>query len=125
MPKFEPLFTHNFLQEQAYWVLTKPETAAKINTLVAADLKEPFQGIGKPEPLLLRQTQGLLEPPNYQGTPLGLFGPERYHYVPAVPLPLLTLSSEALDHVPDSEGDGRKLAKVANQNHPLCRWTCR
>jgi toxin YoeB len=58
MPKFEPLFTHNFLQEQAYWVLTKPETAAKINALVAAVLKEPFQGIGKPEPLRYSRLKG-------------------------------------------------------------------
>ena len=41
----------NFLEDLQYWVQTKPKIANKVLELVEAARRDPFQGIGKPEPL--------------------------------------------------------------------------
>lgn len=51
MPKFEPIFEPQFLDQQASWHETNPTIAAKVRTLVSAILEDPVHGIGKPEPL--------------------------------------------------------------------------
>jgi toxin YoeB len=41
----------NFREDLEWWVETKPAVAAKLLKLVEAVLREPFTGLGKPEPL--------------------------------------------------------------------------
>jgi toxin YoeB len=41
----------NFREDLEWWVATKPKVAVKLLTLMEAALREPFSGIGKPEPL--------------------------------------------------------------------------
>jgi toxin YoeB len=39
------------LDQLAYWIGEDPKTAAKILTLIADARRNPFTGLGKPEPL--------------------------------------------------------------------------
>ena len=41
----------DFLEDLQYWVATDPRIARRILELVDAVLRDPFTGIGKPEPL--------------------------------------------------------------------------
>ena len=45
------VFQPEFREDLRYWVETDRRTALRIFDLVEAILREPFQGIGKPEPL--------------------------------------------------------------------------
>ena len=40
-----------FLTDLRYWIATNRKTAIRVLDLVDAVLRDPFQGIGKPEPL--------------------------------------------------------------------------
>ena len=44
-------FSQSSLDELTTWLTEDPKTVAKILKLVKAICKEPFKGIGKPEPL--------------------------------------------------------------------------
>ncbi len=44
-------FTPNFLEDLAFWVANDRKMALRILTLVDAISRDPFTGIGKPEPL--------------------------------------------------------------------------
>jgi len=50
-PKRVAVFQPEFLQDLTYWVATDRRTAKRLLDLVKAILRDPFQGIGKPEPL--------------------------------------------------------------------------
>jgi toxin YoeB len=41
----------HFREDLEWWVTTKPTVARKLLALMDAALREPFDGIGKPEPL--------------------------------------------------------------------------
>jgi toxin YoeB len=41
----------DFRADLEWWVTTKPRVASKLITLMEAVLRDPFDGIGKPEPL--------------------------------------------------------------------------
>jgi toxin YoeB len=41
----------NFREDLEWWVSTNPGTARKVLKIMEAVLREPFTGIGKPEPL--------------------------------------------------------------------------
>lgn len=45
------MFQPEFREDLRFWVETDRRTALRILTLVEAILREPFTGIGKPEPL--------------------------------------------------------------------------
>ena len=45
------VFDRDFLDDLGYWVRTDRKTALKILDLVEAVSRDPFGGIGKPEPL--------------------------------------------------------------------------
>jgi toxin YoeB len=45
------VFTPNGWQDFQYWIENDPETVLRINELLKAIRQNPFQGIGKPEPL--------------------------------------------------------------------------
>lgn len=47
----EALFTPVFLEDIRFWVDTDRKVALKIFDLIESVLREPFAGIGKPEPL--------------------------------------------------------------------------
>ena len=47
----EAVFHPEFREDLQYWVKTHRKTALRVLTLVEAVLRDPFQGIGKPEPL--------------------------------------------------------------------------
>ncbi|MCL6528485.1 Txe/YoeB family addiction module toxin [Meiothermus ruber] len=47
----EALFTPVFLEDLCFWVDTDRKVALKIFDLIESVLREPFAGIGKPEPL--------------------------------------------------------------------------
>ena len=47
----EAVFHPEFRQDLRYWVETDRKTALRILELIEAVLREPFVGIGKPEPL--------------------------------------------------------------------------
>jgi len=44
-------FTQNAWQDFEYWIDTDPETSEKIRSLLKDINRNPFQGLGKPEPL--------------------------------------------------------------------------
>jgi toxin YoeB len=44
-------FDANFREDLRYWVESDRKVALKILTLVEAVMRDPFDGIGKPEPL--------------------------------------------------------------------------
>jgi toxin YoeB len=45
------VFDRSFLEDLAHWVATDRKIALKILTLVEAVHRDPFAGLGKPEPL--------------------------------------------------------------------------
>jgi len=49
--KREAVFQPEFLEDLRYWVKTDRKVALRALDLVEAILRDPFQGIGKPEPL--------------------------------------------------------------------------
>jgi toxin YoeB len=51
VPDYEAVFQPEFRQDLEYWVETDRHTALRILELVEAVLRDPFTGMGKPEPL--------------------------------------------------------------------------
>jgi toxin YoeB len=49
--KREAVFHPEFIEDLHYWVKTDRKLALRAFTLIEAILRDPFQGIGKPEPL--------------------------------------------------------------------------
>lgn len=49
--KREAVFQPDFIEDLRYWVKTDRKVAIKTFDLVEAVMKDPFAGIGKPEPL--------------------------------------------------------------------------
>lgn len=47
----DAVFQREFLEDLRYWVETDRKTALRVLSLVEAILRDPFKGIGKPEPL--------------------------------------------------------------------------
>ena len=47
----EAVFQPEFLEDLKFWVETERSTALRVLELVEAILRDPFVGIGKPEPL--------------------------------------------------------------------------
>ena len=47
----ESVFQPEFREDLKYWVQTDRKTALRIFQLIEAVMRDPFQGIGKPEPL--------------------------------------------------------------------------
>ena len=47
----EAVFQSQFLEDLTYWVKTDRKAALRVLELVDAILEDPFDGIGKPEPL--------------------------------------------------------------------------
>lgn len=45
------VFQPEFLEDLSYWVETERRTAKRLLELVKAALRDPFKGIGNPEPL--------------------------------------------------------------------------
>lgn len=45
------VFHPEFLEDLRYWTRTERSTALRVVDLVEAALRDPFRGIGKPEPL--------------------------------------------------------------------------
>ena len=45
------MFQREFLEDLRYWVRTDRKVALRALDLVEANLRDPFAGIGKPEPL--------------------------------------------------------------------------
>jgi toxin YoeB len=50
-PAREALFEREFLEDLRYWIETDRRTVLRALQIVEAVLRDPFQGIGKPEPL--------------------------------------------------------------------------
>ena len=50
-PARELIHHRRFNADLLYWITTRPRTAARIMELVDAIERDPFSGIGKPEPL--------------------------------------------------------------------------
>lgn len=46
-----PIFHPEFQEDLNYWAETDPQIAARIHHLIDATLRDPFAGLGKPEPL--------------------------------------------------------------------------
>ncbi len=49
--KKETVFQIEFLEDLKYWVKTDRKTALRVFSLVESIMRDPFKGIGKPEPL--------------------------------------------------------------------------
>jgi toxin YoeB len=49
--KRESIFQPEFREDLRYWVETDRKTALRIFQLIEAVMRDPFKGIGKPEPL--------------------------------------------------------------------------
>ncbi len=47
----EAVFQPEFLEDLRYWVETDRKLALRLFDLIEAILRDPFQGLGKPEPL--------------------------------------------------------------------------
>ncbi len=47
----DAVFQKEFLEDLRYWVKTERKTALRCLDLVEAVLRDPFEGMGKPEPL--------------------------------------------------------------------------
>lgn len=45
------VFQLEFIEDLKYWVQTDRKTALRVISLIEAILRDPFDGIGKPEPL--------------------------------------------------------------------------
>lgn len=50
-PRRVPVFQKEFREGLVYWITTDRKIATRILALVEAVLRDPFAGIGKPEPL--------------------------------------------------------------------------
>ena len=50
-PRPEAVFEREFLEDLRHWIETDRKTALRVLQIVEAALREPFQGLGKPEPL--------------------------------------------------------------------------
>ncbi len=50
-PQRLAVFDPSFIEDLRYWVETDRRTARRLLSLVEAILRDPFAGIGKPEPL--------------------------------------------------------------------------
>jgi toxin YoeB len=48
---YEAVFQTEFRQDLKYWVETDRHTALRVLELVEAVLRDPFAGVGRPEPL--------------------------------------------------------------------------
>ena len=51
MPSRQAVFQREFLEDLRHWVETDRRTALRALDLIEAILRDPFQGIGKPESL--------------------------------------------------------------------------
>lgn len=51
MKSRDAVFQSEFREDLRHWVETDRRTALRIFTLIEAILRDPFEGIGKPEPL--------------------------------------------------------------------------
>ncbi len=51
MPNRNAVFTSQFREDLTYWVTTDRKMALRVFKLVEATIRDPFTGIGKPEPL--------------------------------------------------------------------------
>ena len=49
--KRQAVFHPEFREDLRYWVNSERKTALRILDLVEAALRDPFEGVGKPEPL--------------------------------------------------------------------------
>jgi toxin YoeB len=49
--KREAVFQPEFREDLRYWIKTDRKTALRALDLIEAIIRDPFQGIGKPEPL--------------------------------------------------------------------------
>jgi toxin YoeB len=47
----EAVFQREFLEDLRYWVETDRKLALRVFTMIEAILRDPFTGMGKPEPL--------------------------------------------------------------------------
>ena len=47
----EAVFQPEFIEDLRYWVQTDRKPALRVLSLIEAILRDPFHGIGKPEPL--------------------------------------------------------------------------
>ncbi|HMO56471.1 MAG TPA: Txe/YoeB family addiction module toxin [Roseiflexaceae bacterium] len=47
----DAVFQPEFREDLRYWVETHRRTALRVFTLIEAIMRDPFDGIGKPEPL--------------------------------------------------------------------------
>jgi toxin YoeB len=50
-PERRAVFHPEFRQDLRYWIGTNRKVALRVLDLVEAVLRDPFQGVGKPEPL--------------------------------------------------------------------------
>jgi len=50
-PKRVAVFHTEFREDLRHWVKTDRNTAMRVLDLIEAVLRDPFQGVGKPEPL--------------------------------------------------------------------------
>ena len=50
-PKRVAVFQPEFRDDLRFWVKTERSTAIRVLDLVEAVMRDPFQGLGKPEPL--------------------------------------------------------------------------
>ena len=50
-PKQVAVFQPEFREDIRFWVKTERSTAIRVLDLVEAVMRDPFQGLGKPEPL--------------------------------------------------------------------------
>ena len=50
-PKRVAVFRPEFREDLRFWVRTERSTAIRVLDLVEAVMRDPFQGLGKPEPL--------------------------------------------------------------------------
>lgn len=48
---FTAVFQPEFIEDLHYWVETDRKLALRVFDLIEAILRDPFEGIGKPEPL--------------------------------------------------------------------------
>ena len=51
LPEREAVFHREFREDLRYWLKTDRKTALRILELVEAAMRDPFSGMGKPEPL--------------------------------------------------------------------------
>ncbi len=50
-PKRVAVFQPEFLEDLRFWVKTERSNGIRVLDLVEATMRDPFQGLGKPEPL--------------------------------------------------------------------------